>query len=349
MKTVILLGAGISRSAGGSKPLAQRPPLDADFFQIARAAERKGHKQVVGALSDLVGDYSHTLTASLEASAAYLYLKAIDSPSGSAYHKGFLNLLKLLTVVLAKTTNNVSTKPRSIYYRFLLSELKKLNKPEDLTIITFNYDLLAERTLDQIASKNGREIFSMPGCYRLNDISQFSHINGFSQFENIDKEHGGVSVLKLHGSMNWQSKHTSPEPNPSALFSPSRAIHVTNSPDIATSLSTKNKRRVYMKPIIVPPVSGKRNMMHNSMAGLWKVASEALQKADRVVVAGYSCPPLDLEARILLSENLRLNENKKLYLIDPNPESAAKFIEICGVDHATLYTSVKDWVRDAVT
>jgi len=347
MKTVILLGAGISRAAGGSKPLAQRPPLDTDFFQIARAAERKGHDEVVGALSNLVGDYAHTLTSSLEASAAYLYLKAVDSPSGSPYHKGFLDLLKLLTVVLAKTTNNLSMGPRSIFYRFLLSELKKGDKPEDLTIITFNYDLLAERTLDEITSKNGNEIFSMPGCYRLNDIAEFTKINGFPTFNNVEKDHKGVSVLKLHGSMNWQSKHTSADPNPSALFSPSRALHVTNSPDVATSLSVKKKRRTYMKPIIVPPVSGKWNMMHNSMTGLWKLASKALQKADRVVVAGYSCPPLDLEARILLSENLRLNENKKLYVIDPNPASAAKFIEICGVDHSTIYTSVKDWVRDS--
>lgn len=347
MKTVILLGAGISRAAGGSKPLAQRPPLDADFFHIARAAERRGHDEVIGALTGLVGDYTHTLMSSLEASAAYLYLKAVDSPSGSAYHKGFLDLLKLLTVVLAKTTNNLSMGPRSIFYRFLLSELKKVDKPENLTIITFNYDLLAERTLDEIASKNGNHIFSMPGCYRLNDIAQFTHINGFSTFNNIEKSHRGVPVLKLHGSMNWQSKHNSAEPNPSALFSPSRALHITNSPDVATSLSVKRKRRIYMKPIIVPPVSGKRNMMHNSMTGLWKIASKALQKADRVVVAGYSCPPLDLEARILLSENLRLNKDKKLYVIDPNAESAAKFIEICGVDHSTIYTSVKEWVRDS--
>jgi hypothetical protein len=103
-----------------------------------------------------------------------------------------------------------------------------------------------------------------------------------------------------------------------------------------------------MKPIIVPPVSGKRNMMHGSMAGLWKLASKSLQDADRVVIAGYSCPPLDFEARILLSENLRLNDSKKLYVIDPNPQSAAKFIEICGVDHSTIYVSVKDWVRDTV-
>jgi hypothetical protein len=349
MKTVIILGAGFSRAAGGNCAIAKRPPLDADFFQVARASERKSYEKVTEVLKDLVGDYAHTLTASLEASAAYLYLKAIDSSTGSVYHKGFLNILKLLNTVLANTTNGLPISPRSLLYRFLLSELKKVEKAEDLTIITFKYDLLAERTFDAISEKKGAEVFSFPGCYRLNDIARVPHINGYETFKNMNRNHQGVSILKLHGSLNWQSKHTSPLPKPSALFSPSRAMHVMNSPMIATSLSWKPKKRtVYMKPIIVPPVSGKRNMMHNSMYPLWKSAGKALEKADRIVVAGYSCPPLDIEARILLSESLRLNKNKKLYVIDPNPQSAAKFIEICGVDHSTIYTSIKDWVRDSI-
>jgi hypothetical protein len=348
MKTVLLLGAGISRAAGGVKPIGRRPPLDADFFQIAKVADRKGYNKVTDTLRGLVGDYSQSLTESLETSAAYLYLKAVDSPSGSEYHQGFLSLLQLLNTVLAKTTNDLSLGPRSLLYRFLLSEVKKIDQPEDLSIVTFNYDLLAERALDQIAIKNGAKLFSCPGCYRLNEIAHFSTINQYDPFSNVSRDATGVSVLKLHGSMNWQSKHTSAEPSRSALFSPSRAIHVMNSPKIATSLSLKKKRRIYMKPIIVPPVSGKRSMMHNSMTELWKLAASRLQEADRVVVAGYSCPPLDLEARILLSENLRLNDSKKLYVIDPDPASAAKFIKICGVDHATIYTSIKDWIRDSI-
>jgi len=350
MKTVVMLGAGITRAASGTKPVARRPPLDADFFPIAKAAHKKRYQQVSDILDSLVGDYAQTLRSSLETSAAYLYLKAIDSHSGSVYHKGFLNLLQLLNLVLARTTNDLSLGPRSLLYRFLLSEVRKLESPEDLSIITFNYDLLAERALYEIASKNGNNIFSFPGCYRLKDIEKVQVMQGCEPFSQISKAHDGVAVLKLHGSMNWQSKHTSAAPTSSALFSPNRAIHVMNSPEMPGSLTWKpNKRRIYMKPIIVPPVSGKRGMMHSAMPQLWKIAANALQQADRVIVAGYSCPPLDLEARILLSENLRANSSKKLYVIDPNAESAAKFIEICGVDHATIYRSVKDWVRDSTT
>lgn len=350
MKTVVILGAGVTRAASGNKPVARRPPLDTDFFAVAKAAHKKRYEQVSGILDDLVGDYAQTLRCSLEASAAYLYLKAIDSHSGSIYHEGFLKLLQLLNLVLAKTTNDLTLGPRSLLYRFLLSEIRKLENPQDLSVITFNYDLLAERALYEIAAKNGSDLFSFPGCYSLKDIERVQRVQGCEPFSEINRAHDGVSVLKLHGSMNWQSRHTSAVPPPSALFSPNRAIHVMNSPEIPGSLTWKpNKRRIYMKPIIVPPVSGKRGMMHNAMPQLWRLAAEALQQADRVIVTGYSCPPLDLEARILLSENLRANSSKKLYVIDPNAESAAKFIEICGVDHATIYKSVKDWVRDSTT
>ncbi len=160
--------------------------------------------------------------------------------------------------------------------------------------------------------------------------------------------HKGVEVLKLHGSLNWQSVHTSDQPKPHTLFASNREINVIDSPMIPSSLTWKKKaRKMYMKPIIVPPVSGKRGMMHRSFEPLWELAGERLRAADRVVVAGYSCPPLDIEARMLLSENLRKNEEKKLYVIDPIAESAAKFVEICGVNHCTIYSSIGAWVDDA--
>ena len=68
--------------------------------------------------------------------------------------------------------------------------------------------------------------------------------------------------------------------------------------------------------------------------------------ADRVVIAGYSCPPFDLEARIVVSENLRSNSGKSVYIVDPDSSTATGFIELCGVDHITNYVSIKSWIRD---
>ncbi len=171
MKTVLLLGAGSSRALGSNKPIGKRPPLDADFFEIARIGKAPALEPVVEVLEDLVGDYSSNLKQSLERAATYLYLKAIDSPPGSPYHKGFVAFLNLLNTVLAETTNPLKVGRRSLLYRFLLGELRKAGSPEDISVITFNYDLMVERALDEIAANNGEHIFQFPNCYCLNDIA----------------------------------------------------------------------------------------------------------------------------------------------------------------------------------
>lgn len=348
MNTVIILGAGATRASGKRKPQGSKPPLDTDFFEIARVGSFAGYNEIVECITSLVGDYSKTLLKSLETATTYLYIKAIDTKPGSKYHKGFLDLLQLLTNVLAATTNDLRVGPRSLIYRLILSELKKLESPANLTVITFNYDLLIERVLDEISSTSYPNSFSFPECYGFKQNINTQAISDSPQFKNVNKTQNGIQILKLHGSMNWQSLHTSSSPKPATLFNPSREIHIGNSPMIYSSLTWKRqKRTVYLKPVIIPPISGKRRMMHSSMLSIWDKAGEALRLANRVIIAGYSCPPLDLEARILLSENLRVNQNKKIYVIDPSSESASKFIDLCGVTHSTIYSSIKEWVNDS--
>lgn len=349
MKTVLLLGAGVTRAARPKISLGQRAPLDTDFFTIAKAVSKDEADDVLQCLHNLVGDYAYSLSESLETVTTYLYLKAIEEGSGSLYHKGFLKLLELLEAVLADTTNSIRVGPRSLIYRFILSELGKLDRFEDLTIITFNYDLLLERVLESISLHGHPEAFVFPGCYRMNGISHIQQVRASPQFESKGYSFKGAAILKLHGSMNWQSTHTSASPTPAALSNPNRNCNVLDLTEITPGLQWKRRsggRMVYMKPIIVPPVSGKRSMLHHNVVNLWSIAASALNEADRVVIGGYSCPPLDLEARILLSETLRANDDKRVYVIDPNPQAASKFLELCGVDHITIYTSISSWIAD---
>lgn len=340
-RTVLILGAGLTRSAASTGP---PPPLDRNFFRIAERIDKSLTDRVAGCLRDLVGDYADTLLRSLEAATTYLYVKAYDAPRGSDYHVGFLELLQLLSECVATTTNRLKIGPRSLIYRFLLGELSRLSAADDLMIITFNYDLLLERALESIAGHGRRDVFYYPGCYRLDDPT-VSGVSGRKSFEPIRRHHRGVAVLKLHGSLNWQSKHTSNQPPARTLFNPKRPVFVISAQDIVPSLTYRNKRTVYGKPVIVPPVSGKREMIHREIDGLWTKARTALEEADRVVIAGYSCPPLDLEARILISEALQCNDTKKVYVIDPQVDVATRFVELCGVDHTTVFTSVDAWVQ----
>lgn len=348
MKTVLILGAGVTRAAASSRSTKRLPPLDRDFFQVAAGVSPKATSEVLRTLDELLGEYAESIRGSLETATTYLYLKAMDAPNGSTHHITFLNLLKLLNSVLAQSTNSIRIGPRSLLYRFLHSELERVSQPQDLTIITFNYDLLIERALQEIAGHGHGDAFAFPGCYRIAGLSRTTGINGEQEFGFREFAPTGISVLKLHGSLNWQSRHTSSTPTPTALFNQHRELHVINAPKIPSSLTwTRNKRTVYMKPVLIPPISGKRGMMHKNILPLWNIAAKCLRECDRVVIAGYSCPPLDLETRILLSENLTRNEKKRVYVIDPVTKTAARFSELCAVGHVTIYDGIEQWVTDA--
>ena len=343
----MILGAGVPRAAGQNRPLKHQPPLDADFFKVARAGEYQAYTKIIKCIKKLVDEYSITLTKSLEITATYLYLKAIDSPKGSMYYEGFIELLGLVSEVLADTTNNLPIGRNSLIYNFLLSELDFLETPSDLTIVTFNYDLLIERTLNEIISKSRPNVLLFPGCYRMDKYSSVVSAHNRQKFRVIERKFEGVAVLKLHGSMNWLSRHKSPTPQPSTLLNKQRPLHILNSTEISNSWVWKRRRReVYLQPVIIPPISGKKWMMHAAMSKIWDEAANKLRKADRVIIAGYSCPPLDFEARVLLSENLRQNPSKKVYVIDPIPQSAAKFLDLCGVNHIKIYSSIKNQIED---
>ena len=344
----MILGAGVPRDAGRNKPKRNQPPLDSDFFDVARLGQYQQFTAVTECLTNLVGGYSDKLMESLETAATYLYLKAMDDKKNGEYHIGFVDFLYLLNEVLAGTTNDLSVGRGSLVYRFLLQELEKLNAPDDLTIITFNYDILIENVLDEIANSNkNSNAFVFPQCYWLKNSPDVVKIRGNQGFENRGTDFYGVAVLKLHGSMNWQSRHNTQTPTPSGLFNVNRKLHIVDSKELPIEMVWKRHKTMYMKPIITPPISGKNHLTHSAILPLWKKAESALQKADRVVIAGYSCPPMDIEARILISENLRQNESKKVYVIDPDAHSAAKFVDMCGVTHTTIYSSIKNWVDES--
>lgn len=348
MKTVLLIGAGLTRAAAGKCSIKNRPPLDKDFFEVARGVNSPLHGRVIRDLEYFVGDYSAQLTASLETATTYLYLKALDSRNRDPHHLAFLDLLLLLTEVISETTNNLRLGRRSLTYRFLLSELAKVEHPRDLTIVTFNYDLVLERAMYELEQTHPSTFF-WPGCYRLKNlppahIHQAHDEDGFRE----DMSNTGVAILKLHGSLNWHSKHKSFDPTPRALTRQTRELHVGNFFNILNDLTWRERSRtVYMKPIIVPPVTGKRGIIHHDILPLWSQAARALRDADRIVIVGYSCPPLDLEARILVSENLRFNESKKVYIVNPDFQAASAFQPLCGVDHTTIYESLIKWTEDA--
>lgn len=260
MKTVILLGAGFSRAMKPRASIRKRPPLDKDFFDIARKIRPQLTKEIEQYLYSSLGEMAQSVLSSLEETACYLFIKAKDARDiRSEDHLAYLKLLKLLQSTLRTTTNDSPTSTNSVGYRFLSNELKKVNRPEDLSIITFNYDLCVEKILARInQSKQGTLCF--PYCYRLNrdEFSDTAHVQKYPPLTETESDDFGVGIYKLHGSMNWASTHQSKKPIPSALYRDARGLTLFNCSAVTEALFRRKKRKVYIWPVIVPPVSGKK-------------------------------------------------------------------------------------------
>ncbi len=143
-----------------------------------------------------------------------------------------------------------------------------------------------------------------------------------------------ITVLKLHGSLAWcrlddigrlPSDHQS------------RFQKIDDSPEAACFLRSEylSDQRVLLEmplPCIVLPVYQKEPTRDWLMKIMWEQAYDRLGRAaedpsSKIVIIGYSLPPEDHHARLLLRMGIGAcgDDKKTLHVIDPDPEVAARY------------------------
>lgn len=167
-----------------------------------------------------------------------------------------------------------------------------------LTVITFNYDTLAEQCLEKA---------EIPFGYGTGHGIKYEDPNRRS---GLPRARDRVSVLKLHGSANW-----------GVCRGCNDASHT---PDMATVLKSiyvppRRKRcphcgEAMLEPGIIPPVFGKATEAMQ-LGEVWKKARQRLRRAREIVVVGYSLPESDLEAMDLLGEVFQPDQRPRVRLI----------------------------------
>ena len=171
-------------------------------------------------------------------------------------------------------------------------------RPTD-TVITFNWDTLVERVLEALRRPF---VLSRESSKR-------------------------ISVLKLHGSIDWISGKP-PNKKAAALTTPvNRHIaRVNNYPQFNDAAGD------WFVPYLVPPTAYKR--YEPGILGLWKVANSALFNASQVIIVGYSMPVTDWTSVSLLRLPFRPEIRdgtgkrpckKELIVINPAQEVAERF------------------------
>jgi hypothetical protein len=150
-----------------------------------------------------------------------------------------------------------------------------------------------------------------------------------------------LHLLKLHGSLNWYSSHSSPEPSRSAMFKPNRVIRINRNYRIDPGMTlVSTQRSMYTPPVIVPPVSHKSAVLHDDMTDIWRLSEQRLRAADELVIFGYSCPMLDVES----SNQLRRSQVSRpgvanISVIDPAPTVTQRYIGLLEATCLHYYAS----------
>jgi hypothetical protein len=347
----LIIGAGCTVADTTNRPQKNRPPLDKEFFSIAhktnpdRVDKIKSYVKLVYESDILIPEND-----SLEGVMATIYTDIFNPNLKDKAIETFRTLISLFNRRLADTTNQLPATRGRYLYRIISHFLITGVQPSDITIITFNQDIQIEKILEKLQNTKKHnsigKIFNFPFCYCIDFDSTTTPSSRTEIFTKGDINSKGIELLKLHGSLNWYSIHTSQNISPSAMFRPDRRIHATHRRRISTQLRyTGGVRRQHTLPVIIPPINHKSAILHNSIEPLWRRAEKTLKKADEVLIFGYSCPPTDFESSNLIKRSLRNGVHEALWVIDPNPNVLTRYIELVKPDQITYYPSAKDYLE----
>lgn len=335
-----------------------RPPLDAQFFSVALrqnshdpslAEVRRYYRETYGI------EICRAEHDSLEQVMASLYPDLFNTALEASALPAFRALLRLFTERLASTTNNLHATQMRYLYRIINNFLWQSVPPQDITIITFNQDIQAEKILERLSlgkrwSNCAERLFAFPSMYAV-PRSEWKEITQPSSKSRdvftLSQHTECLSVLKLHGSLNWYSTHTTRTPTRQEMLDQDRLLSVTRRRTIDPGMKVRVKQHSrYTFPVVVPPVTHKSSVLPTLLGPVWDLAERRLIEADEIIVFGYSCPALDFESANLLRRAQERRSSSPFWtVIDPHGEVATRYISLLGLRQLDYYRYADDYLK----
>ncbi|MHB1756776.1 MAG: SIR2 family protein [Leptospirillum sp.] len=185
---------------------------------------------------------------------------------------------------------------------------------KDNTFITFNYDLLLEKALQEWEIP-----FRYDGLHdnKLSEDSLFAtpteYADSAKSIKKNAKKENAVSILKPHGSVNWvlTSKARTPI---------GRVIMVYGDfCDIPISELNRGECWNPLDLLLAPPIWDKGTArIGHPLSEVWSNAIRKLQTATRIIVIGYSLPLADAHFRYLMAAGLQHNISlREIVFVNP--------------------------------
>lgn len=186
-----------------------------------------------------------------------------------------------------------------------------LSLDENDTIVSYNWDTIAEFTLERL---NMKQLKNYARLMRESTI--------------IPEEYRNTGlILKLHGSFNWMiclnkdcEKYNKVQPP----FQKNRYKLLS----FHDSWKCQYCGDTHLKYYIVPPVSNKLIHKNSLLKNQWLIAREKLLDVNELIFIGYSFPPTDFYAEWLF---------RQIYFIDGKPNIE---ITIVNPDYGKKYSQV---------
>jgi hypothetical protein len=365
VRTAIVVGAGGSLSQATSlrpKRPKDQPPLDADFFPKAQLLAR-GNPNINAHLKALVDLLTQTglfydplapVPAPMEQFFADVYYDVAGQRQATSYDI-FVRLIRLYTWVLAATTNWMSLRTDAGSLDRLLRREISDSAPDRPIVITFNQDLIIENVIERIPHRHGGWCLqALYGEATLSRLFAPADNKVFRHHDDSCPHKPPIDLLKLHGSLNWGLRSITADPQRSTLFpqGSSRAVYVDNRrtivPGVGMRTRTKRGRKNWhLWPLIVPPIYNKQPILGmRVLQTIWDSALQAIAKADRLVLVGYSLPDADVLARQMLrrayAENRQLTS---VEVVNPDPGVAVKLRRVLGCEVIHLYSDLDGYLQ----
>lgn len=323
--TVLVLGAGASVAEAlwhRPKRTGDHPPLDWNFFQraprhalepllnrVLRQARALGQADLCGSARPV----------SLEEHLGRLYFEMRTKPT-EANVAAYYDLINLYADDLLATTSWMTKRSGPI--RRVLQ--RELDEGRQVSVITFNHDLLIENALSMVSSARYGHVWCMQHAYGFPESIGVC-ANQREAFDWGCPGHRGqhIPLLKLHGSVNWVFRTRAAHPPAEASRRRRDLLVWTNRElPIHNRRLSGDKRDWYLWSLIVPPIYEKHGYIRDELQRVWDQAGVVLRAADRVVFWGYSFPRADVHARYFLQSAAQANRAiRKPVLINPDPLS----------------------------
>jgi len=207
------------------------------------------------------------------------------------------DLLAPLVELIAVTISKALEGPPCLKHSKLANSMERGD-----TVISFNYDILMDNAL-----RNSNKLTDSGYFLPLQRVSD----NGY--WRRPEGTTSDVSLLKLHGSMNWLHCINCN----SYLLRRSEKIGSWN-----TSLPRfcpNCQEPASFKRVIVPPVLTK-DYSSQPIDYLWRQAGKCVSRVRDIVIIGYSFPPTDFAAEALLRIALKYSLQKEIRFTIVNPD-----------------------------